>query len=201
MSRKSLAPLALGLSLSVALVVGCSPAVHNITIRSAVDAVAPEPGTAAIVIMQPRSVLETVSILGADGGLLGMIHGHSRTVVRVAPGTVRLYCLPMRNAGAGDRVEGTVEAGRIYYVTLSYTGWSDHVSFLALNTRSRDERWTHLAEYISGTPLVEMDQARVPLVLRELGDRSRYLAEIDRWADRLDADHREERTIQPGDGQ
>jgi len=191
-----LAVLALGLVATLSI--GCGPAVHNITVRSAAR-IAPAPGVATIVVIQPSTHFQSVSLLDAGGSLVGMIQDRSSTVVQVPAGNVRLYAIVERQAGWGDRIEGTVEAGRVYYVTISLR-WGG-VSFLALNPRSRDDRWSHLSEYLGQAPLVEMDRAGIPVATRELGDTRPLLATIDHYAEGLDAEHHEEHVIRPDDGQ
>jgi hypothetical protein len=189
----SLVALVLGV-----LAIGCGPAVHNITVRSSAS-VTPDASAATIVVMQPSTRFGSVSILDARGDLLGMIHDRSATIVRVPPGQFRLYALVERQGGWGDRIEGTVAAGHVYYATISMR-WGG-INFLALNPRSRDQRWSHLGEYLGGTPMVQMDPAGIPVATRELGDTGRLIAEIDRRADGLDAEHHEERVVRPEDGQ
>jgi hypothetical protein len=66
-------------------------------------------------------------------GTLGLI-----SVATSWPGAARLYAIPESRL-TGDRTDGTVQAGRVYYATISvrYVG----VAFRALNPRSRDNRW------------------------------------------------------------
>ncbi len=194
--RFAISVLALGLLASLAI--GCGPAVHNITVPVR-GRVAPAAGWATIVVIQPTTRFQSLSLLDEQGSLIGMIHDRSATTLRVRPGNVRLYAIVEREAGWGDRIEGVVEAGRVYYATIGLR-WGG-VNFLALNPRSRESRWSHLAEYREQVPLVEMDPARIPIATRELGDTRRFLATIDRYADGLDAERHEEHVISPEDGQ
>lgn len=180
-----------------AAAVGCGPAVRNVTVRSAAS-IAPSASEATIVVVQPSTRYSSVNILDGQGRLLGQISDRSHTVVRVPPGTLRLYAIPEREASWGDRIDGHVEAGRVYYATIGMR-WGG-ITFLALNPRSRDDRWSHRDEYLGSTPLVEMDLAQVPLAVQELGDTAPLLARVDQNVDRLDEAHREERTIRPEDG-
>ena len=188
----------LTLGLLATLSIGCGPAVHNITVRSAAS-IAPATGSATIVVIQPTTRYGSVSLLDARGSLVGMIHDRSSTVVRVPPGEVRLYAIVERQASWGDRIEGVVEAGHVYYATLGMR-WGG-VSFLALNPRSRDDRWSHLPDYVDHSPLVEMSADGIPEATRELGDTGPLLSTIDRYADGLDDEHHEEHVIRPEDGQ
>jgi hypothetical protein len=189
---------ALVVSILALVAVGCGPAVHNIAVRSSAS-VAPDPGSATIVVMQPSTRYGSVSILDPSGNLVGMLNDRSATIVHVPAGNFRLYALVEREAGWGDRLEGTVEAGRVYYATISMR-WGG-INFLALNPRSRDDRWSHLSEYLDQSPMVEMSPSGIPVATRELGDTQAMIQRIDHFADGLDADHHEERVVQAADGQ
>lgn len=189
--------LLIALAGSTTLAIGCGPAVHNITVRSAAH-IARDPGSATIVVVQPTTHFQSLSLLDANGQLVGMIHDRSSTILHVPAGPVRLYAIVERNDGWGDRIEGTVEAGHVYFATISLR-WGG-VSFLALNRRSRDDRWSQLDEYLQVAPLVEMDPAGIPLARRELGDTAPFLRTMDRYADGLDAEHHDEHVIRPDDG-
>lgn len=190
--------IALVVSLFALLALGCGPAVHSIAIRSSAS-VAPDPAAATIVVVQPSTHYRSVSILDAQGTLVGMLDDRSSTIVRVPPGSFRLYALVEREAGWGDRLEGTVQAGMVYYATISMR-WGG-INFLSLSPRSRDDRWSHLSQYLEQAPLMELDPAGVPVATRELGDTAPILERIDRYADGLDAEHHEEHLVDPGDGQ
>lgn len=179
------------------LLVGCGPAVHNITIPSTTP-IAASAGEATIVVVQPSTRYGSVNLLDGSGRLLGQIHDRSHTTVRVPPGAVRLYAIPEREASWGDRIEGQVVAGRVYFATISMR-WGG-INFLALNPRSADDRWSHRDEYLARTPLVQMDPGRISLAITEIGDAAPLLQRVDRHADGLDAAHREERTIRAEDG-
>jgi hypothetical protein len=162
--------------------------------------VAPASDQANIIIVQPTTRLQ-LNILDGDGRLVAQINDRSRAVVRVPPGPVRLYAIPGAVAEAGDRIEGTVLAGRTYYATISVrAGGYGGVAFRALNPRSLDDRWAQRHAYIEKTPLIEMDSARIPIAVRSIGDPVPLLRKVDAKVDRLSAAHRAERTIEAQDG-
>jgi hypothetical protein len=188
----------IGLVLAGALAIGCGPSVHNITVRSQAS-VAPSADHATLVVMQPTTRFGYLNLLDQNGQLVGQLHDRSATIVQLPPGNFRLYAVLERNAGSGDRIQGTLEAGHVYYATVSMR-WGG-INFLALTTRSHDDRWSHLGEYLTNAPMVAMDPAQVPTAVREIGDAQRLTSEIDRRVDRLDAEHAEERVLQSTDGQ
>lgn len=184
--------------LALALVaVGCGPAVHDITMPSR-SSIGPSPTEATIVVVQPSTRFGSVNFLDPAGRLLGQLSDRSHTIIRVPPGHVRLYAMVERDSRLGDRIEGDVEAGRIYFATLSMR-WGG-INFLALNPRSADDRWSHRDEYLQRTPFVEMDPGRVELALGEIGDAVPLIERIDHQTERMDAAHIDERTILAGDG-
>jgi hypothetical protein len=176
---------------------GCGPAVVNTTTKSTAS-VAAVPDRATIVIIQPTTGFQSVNILDAQGQLLGQLNGPSRTLIYVPPGPVRLYAIPEKQADWGDRIDGAVQAGLIYYATISlrYGG----VAFRALNPQSRDNRWAHRDAYMIKTPAVEMDPSKAPDAIRQIGDPIPMLKKVDAFIERLDSAHRAERTIRTEDG-
>jgi hypothetical protein len=178
--------------------VGCGQT-QNITVPSAAS-VTPVPDQANIIIVQPTTRLQ-LNILDGQGRLVAQLNERSRTVVRVPPGPVRLYAIPGAVAEAGDRIEGTVRAGRTYYATLSVRGGGyGGVAFRALNPRSHDNRWAQRDSFMANTPLIEMDPSKVANAMRGIGDPVPLLQKVDAKVDKLGAAHRAERTIDPEDG-
>jgi hypothetical protein len=179
------------------LAAGCGPAVVNTTTKSTAS-IAPLPDRATIVIIQPTTAFQSVNILDAQGQLLGQLNGPSRTAVRVPPGSVRLYAIPEKQAEWGDRIDGTVQPGFIYYATISLRRGG--LAFRALNPQSRDDRWANRDAYMGKVPAVEMDPNKSPEAIRQIGDPAPMLKKVDAFIEGLDAAHRDERTIRPGDG-
>ena len=102
------------------IAVGCGPVVQYITVPSTAS-VTPSSDQANIILMQPTTRFN-VNILDARGELVAQLNGRSRTIVRLPPGPIRLYAIIGNFAEAADRIEGTVQAGRTYYATLSVRG-------------------------------------------------------------------------------
>ena len=181
------------------IAVGCGPVVQYITVPSTASGTPPS-DQANIVLMQPTTRFN-VNILDARGQLVAQLNDRSRTIVRVPPGPIRLYSIIGNVAEAADRIEGTVQAGRTYYATLSVRGGGfGGLAFRALNPRSLDNRWAQRDAYIARTPLIEMDPTKVPIVIRQIGDPAPLLQKIDAKIEKLGPAHRAERTIEPEDG-
>jgi hypothetical protein len=193
-------PLARKLLAALALVtLACSPAVPNATVKTGNTLEAVQ-DAATIVVVQPRTKYKSVSFVDGQGRLLGQLDRRSHTLLRVPPGAVRLYAFWENKAASGDRIEGTVLAGKIYFATIGYRGTVGGIALLALNPRSPDRRWEEKDRYLSSTPRVQLDPARAAEVMQRLG----AAPEIFRWADEHTKDltgrARDERVILPGDG-
>ena len=180
-----------------AVAVGCGPSVHNITVRSAAS-VTSAPDAATIVVIQPSTRYGSVNLLSATGELLGQINDRSATIVRVPPGPFRLYAIPERQASWGQRIEGTVDAGRVYFATIGMH-WGG-ITFLALNPRSRDDRWAQRDQYLSSVPMVMMDPGQIPMAVHEIGNAQELIMRVDQNMDRLDPEHQAEHLVQASDG-
>lgn len=175
----------------------CGPPIRPITVPAPDNPSAAVPDQATIVIVQPTTDVRVVNILDATGRLVGQLNYQSQTAVRIPPGPVRLYATAERQPSFGDRITGTVLAGKVYFATISvrYGG----LRFLALKPSSRDDRWSHREQYLR-RPAVVMDPARIPEATAALGDAAEMLKGADRFADRLEGAQRDERTIAPEDG-
>lgn len=192
LARKLLAALVL-------TALACSPAVPNVTVKTANTLEAVQ-DAATIVVIQPRTKYKSVSFVDGAGRLLGQLDRRTYTLLRVPPGPVRLYAFWENKITAADRIEGTVLAGKIYFATISFRGTVGGIALLALNPRSPDRRWTEKDRYLSSTQRVQMDPKREVEVMQRLG----AAPEIFHWADEhtkgLTGRAHDERVILPGDG-
>lgn len=175
----------------------CGPAVQNITVKSA-EALSADPAQATLVIVQPTTRFQSVNILDQDGRLIAQLNDRSHTLLRLPAGPRRLYATVEKQAKWGDRIEGTFEAGRTYYATISLR-WGG-VSFLALNPRSNDQRWSQKEKFLSTTPRVQMDPSKTALASQQLGDPTSVLQNADAYVAKLDEAHRAEHLIRAEDG-
>ena len=116
----------------------------------------------------------------------------------MAPGQFRLYLVPEAVANMGDRIEGELDAGKIYFATVS--GRWKGFKINALNPRTPDQRWQHREAWLVKTPRVQMDPDRVDEVVQGLGDTDVVLQTVDRYVEGLDEAHREVRTVRAEDG-
>jgi hypothetical protein len=113
---------------------------------------------------------------------------------------VRLYAYYAGEPEWGDRIEGEVAGGRVYYATISIrhiSVRSSGVRFNALHPGSPDDRWAKLQTYLSRAPRVEMDPARVAGLVAQIGDTAEVLRVIDALVDPYPPEQIELRTIRP----
>jgi hypothetical protein len=189
--------LAILVAVACCSAIGCTPAVQNITVRSPTPLSASR-DKANIVVVQPGTHFGSLSILDASGELVGQIHDRSHTLIQVPAGPVRLYGVVEKQYDWADRVDGTVEAGRTYYVTVSLR-WGG-IAFRALNPRSADDRWSQREQFLAQTPHIQMDPQKVALAKVQLGDPTPVLKAADAYVAKLDAEQRAERKLEPSDG-
>src|SRR5438552_6683771 len=150
-----------------ALAAGCGPAVLNTTRQSAAS-ITPAADRAAVVVIQPTTGFQSVNLFDAQGRLLGQLNGRARTVIYVPPGPVRIYAIPEKQAEWGDRIDGDVQGGLVYFATISLRFGG--LAFRALNPQSPDNRWANREAYVAKTPAIEMDPSKVPEAIRQIGD-------------------------------
>ena len=178
--------------------VGCA-GTPSITIPVAENAIERHEDAATLVVIQPGTNTGWLNLLSQDGVLLGQLHHRGITTVKLAPGSFRLYLVLEDYANFGDRLEGEVEAGKVYYATISAR--LGGVKINALNPRSRENRWANREIWLKERPFMKMDPARVTEVTVALGDPAPLLATIDAFVNEsLDEAHREARRVRASDG-
>jgi hypothetical protein len=139
-------------------------------------------------------------LVNGDGQVLGQSQFKTHTVLAVPAGPITLYAMPGGLAQKnGERIDGEVRAGHLYYVTIGYrfpTGFAVR----KLTPESRDNRWQSLSTHL-GSPRVVFSESALPFfeeqVRPELGESFRRIDE--RRASHNKANI-EERTIRPDDG-
>jgi len=182
----------LGIAIFAASLAACGNMIPNATVASA-SSIAPAAGEATIVFVQPTKPY-LIHVLDAKGQLVGQLYTKSHTAIHVPPGPVRLYCFVQ--GLQADRLDGNVEAGKVYFASASYF---NEFSCVALNPRSNDNRWALKDQWVRGTPNLALDSQKLPEATRVLGDPMVYMRRADARVDGMDAPHRAERTIQPND--
>jgi len=177
---------------------GCAAQVTNITMPASETSIEASRDMATIVVVQPSTHYRNLSVLDGNGNLLGQLHDRSYTVMQVPAGPLRLYVLAERKATWGDRIQGEVLAGRIYYATISlrYGG----IRFNSLNSRSPDSRWGQRDLYLTRGHRLQMDPQRIVTAVEELGETAEILDVIDDYSDRYNLEQIEVHTIRPEDG-
>jgi hypothetical protein len=166
------------------VLVGCASATEVVAVPSRVPtAVSSEEAT---LIVANTASWRVVNLLDENGRLVGQLNGRSHVVIARPAGPFKLYAVPEADASRGDRIEGTLERGRLYSASVGMR-WGG-----ASLTVTHDD--CELGR-------VELDAAKVPTLMQELGDTRAITVEIDRRVERLDTDARQARTVKPVDGE
>jgi hypothetical protein len=127
-----------------------------------------------------------VNLLDEDGRVVGQLSGRSAIALPHASGAFKLYAVPERDGGRGDRIEGVVEEGQVYYVNVGirYGGVS--------MTRSEP--------FDGSLDAVTLDSTGAEALTAELGDTRALTTQIDGTVDRFDAERRLARRIDVAQG-
>lgn len=191
---------ALALLIAVALT-ACAPAqARIITVPSSVQA-QPTAGQATLLVAN-HFPWPLVNVLDGQGKVVGQLTGKSHFVTHQPAGPIKLYAFLNKDGKVGDRVEGTVEAGRLYYLTVGYAGvFTAGLSFTVLSQRLDPEVWKERRTYETERENLEIAPARLSELEQDLGDTRPILSRIDEFADGHDAKDKAARTLQPGDGE
>jgi hypothetical protein len=127
-----------------------------------------------------------VNLLDEEGRVVGQLSGRSVIAIAHASGPFKLYAVPERDGARGDRIEGVVEAGQVYYVSVGmrYGG--------ASMTRSQP--------FDGSLDAVTLDSAGAEALTAELGDTHALTAQIDGTVNGFDAERRLARRIDVAQG-
>jgi hypothetical protein len=130
------------------------------------------PATSATLVIGNFGGWRAVNLVDEDGRVLGQLAGRSVIAIPRPPGSFKLYAVPERDGAKGDRIEGSVEAGQVYYVSvgLRYGG--------AAMTRS--------TPFDRSLDAVSIDAAGRDALTAELGNTHALTAQIDETVGRFD---------------
>ncbi len=177
----------------LALLTACGSTTHMIAAPTAKQPIVSSKDD-AILIVSNVGRLAPVNLFDEKGEVVGQLDGRTFTVLHHAPGAFRLYSLPDRNTGLGDRDEGTVEAGKVYYLQQFL-----HMELIA--ERIDKDDWAERKDNERKLDQVSLDAARLPTLKLELGDVPSLIKEIDDKVDHMGADDKAKREVQPSDGE
>ena len=175
---------------------GCR-SVPFITKDGAAPAVA-TPGQATVVVAQSFTYPQ-VNLVDGQGKVVGQIGPRQYTVIPWQPGEIKLAAFPGHDPGRGDRVVGTVEAGKVYYFVVGFR--MRGLTIQTVTPRNDKEEWNNRKTYVRDLTAVSMDPSRVNELEKALGEeRARAFAEIDDdvkgWTD----EEKKNRRVEPSDG-
>ncbi len=178
------------------LAVACAPATRVIVKPSAAK---PAPASdAATLIVSSSMGYKAVNFLDGDGKVLGQLSGRAYTTIKVPPGPVTLYMVPERQAVWGERVTGTVEAGKVYMLLVGMR-WGGAM-LTVLSPRTNAEVWKERKTWVDGIENQELDTAQLAGLTEDLGNTKELLAAVDSVMKGYDAAAMKDRTIEAADG-
>lgn len=175
---------------------------HAVTHVSTTPIVAPA-DVATFVVIQPTT-RQVITFIDGEGKILGRLYDRSHTVFTVPAGEISMYAVPSMgaepndNAPGVDAIRGRVEAGRIYYATMSIQMRGPR--FNTLHSSSPDGRWLNRREWVANRPRTRLSEEDLVHVKAYLYDTNEIRREGDRYLDSLPPHQVEARTIRPEHG-
>jgi hypothetical protein len=171
----------------------CGSTTHAITAPATGQTVAAS-ASDAVLLVGNIGRLAPVNLLDEKGQVVGQLTGRSYTVVHHAPGAFKLYMVVDDKRSWGDRVEGQLEAGKVYYVQIFAK-----MELVAQRLDAKD--WAERKDNEKNLDPVGMTASGVPQLTQELGDIPGIIKDVDAKVDNMDADEKAKRTVQAGDGE
>lgn len=158
----------------------------------------PSASEATLVIAQSFTY-PAINVVDDTGKVVAQVGPRQHTVVGVPAGPLKLAAFPGIDTDRGDRVIGTVEAGKVYYLAIGFR--MGGITMQAIAERLSKEDWAGRKTYVTDLAPVTMDSARVTEVEQALGDRragafKQIDEEVNGWAE----DEKKARVIEAGDG-
>ncbi len=158
----------------------------------------PKPSEATLVIAQSFTY-PAINVIDDTGKIVAQVGPRQHTVVGVPAGPIKLAAFPGTDTGRGDRVVGTVEAGKVYYLAVGFR--MGGITFQGISERVSKEDWATRKTYVTDLAPVTMDAARVGEVEAALGEgRAGIFKEIDGEVSGWNAEELKARAIEPADG-
>lgn len=174
---------------------GCAPATRTIAVPTSAPVAASTEG-ATVVIYNRFGWLGNV--LDERGTVVAQLKAKSFTAIQIPAGHTKLY-LAVENKGVwGDRVEGTVEAGKLYHlwIGMRYGG----AALTVLSPRTNPESFAGRKEWQTKLEQVALDPQGLAGLQQDLGDVTKLLADIENaYAKHDDPEDIPNRTITPQD--
>lgn len=176
----------------------CACVKNPIITKDGAAPAAPKPSEATLVIAQSFTY-PAINVVDDTGKVVAQVGPRQHTVVGVPAGPIKLAAFPGTRHDMGDRVIGTVEAGKVYYLAVGFR--MGGITMQAISERLSKEDWATRKTYVTDLAPVTMDSARVGEVEAALGEgRANIFKEIDEEVKGWKEDELKARAIEPGDG-
>jgi len=174
-------------ALVAAVVLGgsaCATSTHVVVLASR-TLEAPAGGEATLVVGDFWG-WRAVNLLDEDGRVVGQLSGRSVISINRRPGRFVLYAVPDADGARGDRIEGVLREGQLYFaaVGVRYGGLS----------LTRSERFDETLDAVT------LGDAGRGALQQELGDTRALIAQVDETVGAFDAARQQARHVEGDDG-
>jgi hypothetical protein len=154
---------------------------------------------AATIILSNGMGYKALNFLDGDGKVVAQLSGRAYTVIKQPAGPVKLYMVPEKKGDWGERVDGTVEAGKVYWLIVGMR-WGGAM-LTVLSERTNADAWKDRKNWVNGVDNQELDTAQLSGLTQDIGDPKALLVQVDAVMKGYDAAQMKDRTVQPSDGE
>ncbi len=176
----------------------CAPATRMIIKPGTKEQPVADPAAATIVVGN-ISNWKVLNLLDEDGKVVGQLTGRSHTILKRPAGPMKLFAIPEKEGAWGDRVEGTLENGRVYYVKIGMRFGGASVT--TLSERTDKEEWPNRKTYIDDLERVNMDAVQIAGLTADLGDPSKLISAVEKVVAGWEPADKTARTFEAADGE
>lgn len=180
------------------LLAACAPATRLIAAPTAKQAVV-APSDSALLVVSNVMRWPVLNLLDDKGEVVGQLTTRSFTTIRRPAGPFRMYVVPENKGVWGDRVDGTLEAGKVYYIQVAMR-WGG-ASMEVVAQRLDPGEWANRRDNEKNLDQVALDPANVGQLKQDLGDVGALIKDVDGVYDHLEAGDKAKRSVQAGDGE
>lgn len=184
--------------LCIALLAAAACVKNPIITKDGAAPATPSPTQATLIIAQSFTY-PAINVVDDTGKVVAQVGPRQHTVVGVPAGPIKLAAFPGMDTGRGDRIVGTVEAGKVYYLAIGFR--MGGITFQNIAERLSKEDWAGRKTYVTDLAPVTMDSARVGEVEAALGEgRANIFKEIDSEVNGWAEDEKKARVVEAADG-
>ncbi len=176
----------------------CAPATRMIIKPGTREQPVADPAAATLVVGN-ISNWKVLNLLDETGKVVGQLTGRSHTILKRPGGTMKLFAIPEKEAAWGDRVEGTIENGRVYYVKIGMRFGGAAVT--VLSERTDKDEWPNRKTYIDDLDRVNMDAVLLDGLTADMGNTDKLMADVEKGVAGWEPADKTARTFEAADGE